>query len=187
MARKRKRRVQRGGNQSKRSVSMCSQPKIPSKCERKGDIPCNLKIDPDGNETCLDDNGNPDNCNYTEESEEKILTRCKEEDSYNPWSPGSFPSSSWWKYGGTDLVKDRYIKCPECQKRSVTYTCSRGTAASCFYYCENVECMCLLAVGPAVGVGQVLSSALSIGDLATGHSFTSMGLDDVGQRLVGAE
>ena len=91
--------------------------------------------------------------------------------------------SDWLEDGGTNILQ--LLKCPKCKKRSINYSCSRGMAATCFYFCENQDCLSLIAAGGAVGIADAASTAGKVGSsIATGGL---LGFDnlDIGSKVVG--
>ena len=46
-------------------------------------------------------------------------------------------------------MKLNQLKCRQCGKKSISYACSKGVGATCFYFCNDPSCGVLITAGPA--------------------------------------
>ena len=49
-------------------------------------------------------------------------------------------------------MKLEKLNCPKCGKNTISYACSKGAGATCFYFCNDPECGILITAGPASNV-----------------------------------
>ena len=46
-------------------------------------------------------------------------------------------------------MKLNQLKCPKCKENTISYACSKGAGATCFYFCNDPSCGILITAGPA--------------------------------------
>lgn len=49
-------------------------------------------------------------------------------------------------------MKLNKLNCPKCRKNTISYACSKGAGATCFYFCNDPSCGILITAGPASNI-----------------------------------